>query len=70
MTPWNWYLYPAARLAQASTVPPHIMARVRAAVKSGILPSWRPTATQILSTIGDTRYVHAVLALSLTEVSQ
>ena len=52
------------------TVPTHIMARITAGRAAGLLPKL-PTRVQILSTIGDSRYLSAATAhLRTEEVAQ
>ena len=48
------------------TVPTHIMARITAGRAAGLLPKL-PTRVQILSTIGDSRYLSAATAHLRTE---
>ena len=48
------------------TVPTHIMARITAGRAAGLLPKL-PTRIQILSTIGDSRYLSAATAHLRTE---
>ena len=48
-------------MERTATIPTHIQARVDAALASGLLPA-SPTRAQILSTIGDARYLSAVTA--------